>query len=125
MAARKHPPPPTQEAHRTNALLEDIRAQQQVMLEAIASMREELERKFGERFDGVDTRLKLLEESVRSNSAEIRKNSEDIRRLFGGLAEVSDEVRRLRADFDRREERSRIEALEARVERLELHLKVG
>ncbi len=108
--------------HRFNVLLEDVRSQQNAMLEAIASMGESLERKFDERFTRIEQRLEILESVVRQNSEDIRKNSEDIRKNSEDIETMRIELQRLRKDFDTRDERAQIRALEERVGRLEQRL---
>ncbi len=116
----------TESAHYTNVILEEVRSQQKAMFEAITSMREEFTRTLNERFDAVELRLQALESAVRENSADIQKNSadiqknsEDIRRLFEITSELRLEIRSLRADFEQREDRARIAALEDRLQKLE------
>jgi hypothetical protein len=57
-------------------------------------------------------RIRVLEEVVRQNSADIRMNSVDIR-------DLRDEVARLRYDFDHRPELGKVAVLEGRVTALE------
>jgi chromosome segregation ATPase len=103
-------------------LLEDLRSQQQSMLEAIESWGERLTRTMDERFSQVNARLDMLESVVRKNSEDIRKNSEDIRKNSSDIDALRTEVRRLRSDFDTREERAKLTQLEDRVAKLEKRL---
>jgi len=130
--SRKAPVTSSEPQHVTNVLLEDIRAQQNVMFEAMTSWRDELRREFREGFAHVNRRLDILEaavrqnsEDIKKNSEDIKKNSEDIRRLSQELDDLRVEVRRLRADFDGREELARIVLLEGRVTELERKLAAG
>ena len=90
---------------RMNVLLEDIKAQNRVTLEAVLSSKEELERKFGERFERIEERLDRVEDAIRHHSKEI--------------AELREELHQLRNDFAQREELARLDALERRVDALE------
>ena len=92
-------------AERTNVLLEDIKAQNRATIEAVWNAKEELERKFGERFERIEQRLDRVEDAIRYHSKEI--------------AELRTELRQLRSDFDERTELSRLDALERRVALLE------
>jgi uncharacterized coiled-coil DUF342 family protein len=110
-------------------LLEDLRSQQKLMLEAIQSWGERLTRTMDERFSQVNARLDMLESVVRKNSEDIRKNSEDIRKNSEDIRKNSEdiealrlEMRRLRSDFDTREERAKLTQLEERVAKLEKRL---
>src|SRR5450631_8996 len=99
-------------AARSNVLMEDMRSQFKVVVEMVQSTRVDLIAHFDRRFTKIEERLDALEFAVRKNSEDIRQNSEDIEAMRV-------ELRQLRADFDRREERARIDALEKRVDKLE------
>lgn len=117
---------PPLKVHELGALLEDLRSQQDVMLEGIASISERLDRTMTlEAGQRLERRILDLEAVVRQNSADIRKHSEELQKHSEELREMRDELRRLRTDFDAREEKARVAALEARVTRLEQQLKVG
>ncbi len=66
----------------------------------------------------MNERLSNLEAAVMQNSRDIQQNTRDI-------ADLREEMRRLRHDFDSREEKTRIAALEERVTKLERQLKAG
>jgi hypothetical protein len=118
MAARKRKNGTTEGVAHTNVLLEQIRGDQRAMFEAMNAGFEGLRREMDTRFTRVDERLAILEAVVRQNSA-------DIKRLATEIDELRAEIRGLRRDFDTREERERIAALEQRVAKLEQTLKVG
>jgi chromosome segregation ATPase len=119
MAAKKTATHRALAPHDLGVLLEDLRSQQQAMLESIQSWGERLTRTMDERFSRVEERLDMLESAVRQNSADIQKNSADIRKNSADIAELQAEVRKLRADFDSREERAKLILLEDRVTKLE------
>lgn len=125
MAARTRSKRAPATAHQFGAILEEVRSQQTAMLEAISAWGERLERKFDVEFSRVNERLDNLEAAVRQNSLDIKKNSDDIRRLNAEVADLRAEVRQLRTDFDGRHEKAQIAVLEARVTRLEQHVKIG
>ncbi len=92
-------------AHRTNVLLEDVQSKFEIVLEAVNSSRDYLDRKFEARFVAIEERLSNLEFAVRQNSKDI-------------LA-LRDDLNQLRKDFDQRQELQRIAVLERRVDMLE------
>ncbi len=100
------------ERHRTNVLLEDIRAGQKAMFEGMTAMGSMLRAEFREELAKVHVRLEALESAVKQNTAEIKQSSADIR-------ELREELRRLRHEFNHREELARIASLEERVTALE------
>jgi predicted nucleic acid-binding Zn-ribbon protein len=92
-------------AHRTNVLLEDVQSKFEIVLEAVISSRDYLDRKFEARFVAIEERLSNLEFAVKQNSKDILALREDLNQL--------------RRDFEHRQELQRIAALERRVEALE------
>jgi chromosome segregation ATPase len=132
---------PFAEAIRANTVvLEDIRSQMAMVIEATVTTRREL----WSALQGVEERLSgriaALEaavtqnsadirknsedirknsEDIRKNSEDIRKNSKDIRKNSKDIQELREEVARLRHDFDHREEGARLSSLEVRVTALE------
>ena len=112
---RRAAPISSQDAEGTRAhlvLLEDMKSQIQVVLEAVTSSREEVRRDLREVDERLGARINNLEAAVKQNSADIKQNSADIRI-------VREEVAGLRRDFDRRPELERMKALEDRVARVE------
>lgn len=105
-------------------VLERIESQMATVIEAVTTSSQRLDAKI----DGLEARLSerisILEQVVRQNSLDIQKNSADILALQADIVSLRDEVARLRHDFDHREERGRVEALEVRVAALEARLGV-
>jgi polyhydroxyalkanoate synthesis regulator phasin len=92
-------------------VLERIESQMGVVLEAVNSSAQSLDAKIDALDARLSERISRLEDAVRQNSA-------DIEALRSAVA-------RLRHDFDHREGRGRIDALEARVAVLEGRLGLG
>ena len=99
-------------------VLERIEAQMGMVLEAVTSSSQRLDAKIDAPEARLSQRISDLEQVLRRNSEDIRQNSGDIR-------DLRDELARLRHDFDHREERGRMDALEARVTALEVRLGVA
>ena len=118
MAARKKRTTDAEGVGYTNVLLEQIRAKQDAMYEAMIAMGAGIRRELRSQIAKVTARLDDLEAVVKQNSA-------DIRALRAEVAELRAEVRQLRHDFDNRDERAKIAALEARVTELERRVKAG
>jgi chromosome segregation ATPase len=123
-ASKKSADPGDTLAH-MNVLLEDIRAQNRVTYEAVVSFRDELRAEMQEGFRALVERVRVLEEVVRQHTTELREVRADISTLKADVASLKDEMRRLRNDFDNREERAKLHALEQRVQRLEEQLRAG
>ena len=116
-----------------NVLLEDIQSKFEIVLEAVNSSRDYLDRKFEARFVAIEERLSNLEFAVRQNSKDILALREDVNHLRKDvdllrtdvdlLRKDFDHLRKdfdhLRKDFDQRQELQRIAALERRVDALE------
>ena len=103
----------------------DIKA----ILEEVTGIRQEL----GGEIRAVETRLsgeiQDLKDVVRTNSADIRQNSADIRTNSADIRQNSADIKAMRVeltglrhDFDHREERGRVGALEDRVSAIETQL---
>jgi uncharacterized coiled-coil protein SlyX len=92
-------------------VLERIESQMGAVLEAVTSSSQRLDA----RIDALETRL----------SERISVLEQVVRQLSGHMSALGHEVARLRRDFDNREERGRMEALEARVAALETRLGAG
>lgn len=104
--------PSTGEALRAQGvLLEQLGSQMSLVLEAVTSSKAELEASMRALEDRLSQRITMLEEAVRQLAAEQRA--------------LREEVARLRRDFDQREERGRVSALEVRVAALEARLGIG
>jgi len=99
-------------------VLERIESQMSAVVEAVTTSTQRLDAKIDAMGAQLSERISVLEQVVRQNSVDIRKNSEEI-------VALRNEVARLRHDFDHREERGRVDALEARVAALETRLGVG
>ena len=126
---RRAAPISSQDAEGTRAhlvLLEDMKSQIQVVLEAVTSSREEVRRDLREVDERLGARINNLGEAVKQNSADIQQNSADIKQNSADIKQnsadiriVREEVAGLRRDFDRRPELERMKALEDRVARVE------
>lgn len=119
---RRAAPISSQDAEGTRAhlvLLEDMKSQIQVVLEAVTSSREEVRRDLREVDERLGARINNLEAAVKQNSADIKQNSADIKQNSADIRIVREEVAGLRRDFDRRPELERMKALEDRVARVE------
>jgi len=102
-------------ADATAVILEDIRAQNRVVLEAVQSMGESLRSEIAALRQELCERIERLEAVVRQNSIDIRKNSEDIQRLEAELRSVKVAVL-MKVDA------AALAALELRVSALERRL---
>ncbi len=109
----------TSAAHRMNVLLEDIQSKFEIVLEAVNSSRDYLDRKFEARFVAIEERLSNLEFAVRQNSKDILALREDVNHLRKDVDLLRKDFDHLRKDFDQRQELQRIAALERRVDALE------
>jgi hypothetical protein len=98
-------------AHDFGVVLEDLNSKMTVVLEVVTSSKAELVERMTKLEERLSDRISVLEQVVRQNSQDV-------------LA-LRDEVERLRHDFDHREERGRVESLEARVAALEARLGVA
>ena len=103
-------------------ILEQLRSQMTLVLEAVTATRTELKTEMGEMEARLSARITLLEQVVRQNSVDIRKNSADIRKNSEDICELRAEVARLRHDFDHRSEIERLASLEERVLAIETRL---
>jgi predicted nuclease with TOPRIM domain len=95
-------------------LVEDMRAQNTAVLEAMTSFREEVRR------DLAALRAELLERIERLEDA-VRQNSRDIRRLEGRVESLEGKVDRLEGKVDRLE--GRVDRLETEVTRLSAEIR--
>jgi chromosome segregation ATPase len=129
-------PAPRLSAHQLGVILERVEEQQRMVIEAVVSNRETLERKI----DAVDARLggriDVLEVAVRSlsgdlhqaraeirqNTADIRQNTADIRQNSADIRQNSADIRQNSADIrqnteDIRQNTEDIRALDAKLDR--------
>jgi methyl-accepting chemotaxis protein len=127
-------------------VLEQIRSQMDVVLEAVVGSRAHLDAKIDAVGARLSARIAVLEEVVRKNSEDIRKNSEDIRKNSEDIRKNSEDIRknsedikrnsedirqlreeiaRLRYDFDHRAEVGGLGMLEGRVTALEQRVGVA
>ena len=86
---------------RLNVILERVEEQQRVVIEAVTSNREALERKIDEGNEELAARIDAVEIAVRQNSQDILENSQDIRSLGDQL--------------DTKADASRVQVLEERI----------
>jgi chromosome segregation ATPase len=120
-------------------VLEQLQSQMTTVLEAVTGSTRSLRADMAGLEARLGERIAVLEQVVRQNSADIATLKQDVAALKQDVAglkndvadlkkEVADlrhEVARLRHDFDHREERGRMDALELRVASLEARLGVG
>lgn len=97
---------------RQNVILERIEEQQRVVIEAVTSNREALERRMDEQGQKLSSRIDVLEIAVRSLAADVRQNTADIRQNSADIQAVA-------IKLDTRAEAGRVAELEERVEVLE------
>lgn len=122
-----------------DVVLERIESQMQMVLEAVASLSEQMRSQLSELETKLSDRITVLEQVVRQNSADIRQNSADIRQNSADIKQNSadikrnsadiktlrEEVAQLRRDFDRRAEIARVTELEGRLARVEAKLGIA
>ena len=97
---------------RLNVILERVEEQQRVVIEAVTSNREALERKIESETGKLGARIDVLEIAVRQNSADIRQNTADIRQNSADIQAIAEKL-------DTKADSKRVTALEDRVQALE------
>ena len=105
-------------------ILEEIRSQNRITIEAVQSTRDELKREIAERQERTDGRLQTLESAVRQNSTDIQALRGDVRVLQGDVRVLQTDVGILQTDVrvlqtDVRTLQTDVRTLTGRVERLE------
>ena len=116
----------TAEAIRAQSvLLEQLGSQMALVLESVTASRAEMDAKMTALEERLSQRIAILEEAVRGLAADNRGIRAELSRLGDQVTRLSDEVARLRYDFDHREERGRLDALDVRVTALEARLGIG
>ena len=109
-------------ADATAVILEDIRAQNRVVLEAVQSMGESLRSEIAALRQELCERIERLEAVVRQNSIDIRKNSEDIRKNSEDIQRLEAELRSVKVAVLMKVDAAALAALELRVSALERRL---
>jgi hypothetical protein len=109
------PPTAREAAHAAGVRAERLESGFQGVLEAVTSMRQELGAEIRAVRTELSGKIEDLQDAVRTNSADIRQNSADIKAMRVDLTSF-------RHDFDHREERGRVTALEERVSAIETQL---
>ncbi len=121
MIARRRSPkqpkrePPVTDAYRTSVLLEELRGQNQIVIEAVVAVGERLDRHVVEtarRFDAIDTRFEASD--ARFDAIDARFDRTD-----AALAALRQDGRELAALVARKADAAALEALDHRVTRLE------
>ena len=116
----------TAEAIRAQSvLLEQLGSQMALVLESVTASRAEMDAKMTALEERLSQRIAILEEAVRGLAADNRGIRAELSRLGDQVTRLSDEVARLRYDFDHREERGRLDALDVRVAALEARLGIA
>jgi predicted RNase H-like nuclease (RuvC/YqgF family) len=103
-------------------VLERIESQMTAVLEAVTSSSERLDARIDLLEARLSQRISALEDVVRQHSQRISALEDVVRQHSERISSLENEVARLRHDFDHREERGRMEALEVRVAALEARL---
>ena len=109
--------------HGQGIILEEIRSQNRVTIEAIEATRVALEAKIDQVDRDSNARDSVLEAAVRQNSTDIRMNSADIRKNSADIRKNSTDIRKNSTDIqknsdDIRKNSEDIRVLTARVEAL-------
>jgi len=105
-------------AHASGVRTEKVESDMKAVLEAVGGMREAMDERFRAVDDGLVAQardIRDVRDAMRTLSTDVRTNSSDIKALRA-------EVRDFRHDFDHREERGRVTALEERVSAIETQL---
>ena len=87
--------------HGQAIILEEIRSQNRVTIEAIEATRTALEAKIDQVDRDSKARDSVLEAAVRQNSTDIRKNSTDIRKNSTDIRKNSKDIRKNSADIEK------------------------
>jgi len=110
-------------------VLERMESQMSAVLEAVTSSSERLDTRIDALEARLSQRISALEDAVREHSErisclerEVAGLQEEVAGLQKEVAGLQKEVASLRHDFDHREERGRMDALEVRVAALEARL---
>jgi len=85
-------PARTPRRNSTAVILEDIRAQNRAVIEAVQGLGIKVERDLANLRAELIERIERLESAVRQNSRDIQKNSEDIRNLQVGVSALQVEL---------------------------------
>jgi hypothetical protein len=85
--------------HGQGTILEEIRSQNRVTIEAIEATRVALEAKIDHFDRDSKARDSVLEAAVRQNSADIKKNGTDIRKNSADIQKNSDDIRKNSEDI--------------------------
>ena len=130
------PPTAKQAAHAAGVRVDQLESSVHVILEAVTGLGQELRGEMQALGATLSGRIDNLEDAVRTNSADIRTNSADIRQNSADILQNSADILQntadikalrveltgFRHDFDHREERGRVTALEQRVSAIETQL---
>ena len=123
MTARRRPPKkpgptePENGAHATGVVLEDIRGQMKVVIEALRGTATSGElRHLATR---TETRMDLFSDALRVTRAEVAARFDDVDKRFD---DVERELRAVRQDVARQAQGSEIKGLEQRITVVERHL---
>jgi hypothetical protein len=123
MTARRRPPKkpgptePENGAHATGVVLEDIRGQMKVVIEALRGTATSGElRDLATR---TETRMDLFSDALRVTRAEVAARFDDVDKRFD---DVERELRAVRQDVARQAQGSEIKGLEQRITVVERHL---
>ena len=82
----------------TNVLLEDIQMQLRMIADGLISVREAVERRFEERYIGIEQRIAILEGAVRINGADIFQLKADVKKFKTFVGQVKAGAKQLGAN---------------------------
>jgi len=136
-------PTTSEQIRALGVVMEDMRSQMALVVEATTSTRTELRAEMRDMRAELSERISVLESVVRQNSVDIQKNSvdiqknsadiqknsadiqqntTDIRQNSADILALREQVAGLRHDFDHRTELGRVSSLETRVSMIESRL---
>lgn len=119
MATKKRRSSPRPTAHGMAVVIEAIETQNRSTLDAIASLRNEMDRRFIELESRLVARIEALEVAVRQLAAQVQKNSEDIRKNSEDILLLKAQVDNLTSAVHGKVDARDFAALEGRVAALE------
>jgi metal-responsive CopG/Arc/MetJ family transcriptional regulator len=109
-------------ARRYLIMFEQMQGQMQALHEALFSVRDELIRRFEDRFERLEARIAILEVVVQKNSADIQKNSADIQKNSADIQKNTEQIALLTQKLSELTEVVRGKADEAALRKLETRL---
>src|SRR5215470_4443607 len=105
-------------------LLEHMDERSRATIDAVFSVRDQLNRRIDDLRTELTARIDVLEIAVRDLSAQVKKNSEDIQKNTVAIGALEEQVKEIRALLERKADQASMLALEKRVSVLEEKLGV-